>query len=255
MVIIQKTDHSASKIMEHSFSGVYKGKKYDVLAMSKKTKVEKGHKTYDFAGIVKVGETAFAVIGRQTVQKVPSIKNPQVLEKKVKNELFFCIPLINPAITDKKNGQQAVFNEFQSPRMNRNNFGARSNYSTSSKQEPRSSTRPSSKTSAQSPSSFQTNAPRLTGATSQQPSSKKTDATPQKEPSAAEKKAHRASQSDYTKEEARSALGVDKNASQKDISDAYKKLARQYHPDKNHNDPDAKAKFQEVKLSYEKLKS
>ncbi len=34
-------------------------------------------------------------------------------------------------------------------------------------------------------------------------------------------------------------LGVDHNASQKAIKDAYRKLARQYHPDVNPNDPKA----------------
>src|SRR5512141_2722100 len=42
------------------------------------------------------------------------------------------------------------------------------------------------------------------------------------------------------------ALGVDKNASQKDIKSAYRRLARKYHPDLNPNDKDAKKNFQQV---------
>jgi curved DNA-binding protein len=48
-------------------------------------------------------------------------------------------------------------------------------------------------------------------------------------------------------------LGVDKNASQKDIKSAYRRLARKYHPDLNPNDKDAKKNFQQVNEANEVL--
>jgi molecular chaperone DnaJ len=41
-------------------------------------------------------------------------------------------------------------------------------------------------------------------------------------------------------------LGVDKNASKEDIKKAYKKLAKQYHPDLNKDKPNAADKFKEI---------
>ncbi len=49
-------------------------------------------------------------------------------------------------------------------------------------------------------------------------------------------------------------LGVDKKASQEEISKAFKKLARKYHPDLNPDDPSAENKFKEVNEAYEVLK-
>jgi molecular chaperone DnaJ len=48
-------------------------------------------------------------------------------------------------------------------------------------------------------------------------------------------------------------LGVAKNASQDEIKKAYRKLARQYHPDRNPGDAAAEAKFKEVQTAYDVL--
>jgi molecular chaperone DnaJ len=48
-------------------------------------------------------------------------------------------------------------------------------------------------------------------------------------------------------------LGVAKNASQDEIKKAYRKLARQYHPDRNPGDAAAEAKFKEIQSAYDVL--
>ena len=45
-------------------------------------------------------------------------------------------------------------------------------------------------------------------------------------------------------------LGVAKDATEKEIRQAYRQLARQYHPDVNKNDPTAEDKFKEVNEAY-----
>ena len=48
-------------------------------------------------------------------------------------------------------------------------------------------------------------------------------------------------------------LGVSKNATKEEIQSAYRKLAKKYHPDINH-DPDAPKMFEEVQEAYDVLK-
>ena len=46
-------------------------------------------------------------------------------------------------------------------------------------------------------------------------------------------------------------LGVDKNIPQNDVRAAYRKRAKQFHPDLHPNDPKAKAKFQALNEAYD----
>jgi curved DNA-binding protein len=48
-------------------------------------------------------------------------------------------------------------------------------------------------------------------------------------------------------------LGIDKTATPKEIKNAYRKLARKFHPDLNPNDKDAKRKFQQINEANEVL--
>src|SRR3990170_7982927 len=45
-------------------------------------------------------------------------------------------------------------------------------------------------------------------------------------------------------------LGVSRNADEKEIKRAFRKLAQQYHPDKNPGDKAAEAKFKEINEAY-----
>ncbi len=49
-------------------------------------------------------------------------------------------------------------------------------------------------------------------------------------------------------------LGVSKSASESDLKSAFRKLAMQYHPDKNPGDAEAEKKFKEINEAYEVLK-
>jgi DnaJ-class molecular chaperone len=48
-------------------------------------------------------------------------------------------------------------------------------------------------------------------------------------------------------------LGIARNASDEDVKKAYRKLARQYHPDRNPGDKNAEARFKEVQEAYDVL--
>ena len=48
-------------------------------------------------------------------------------------------------------------------------------------------------------------------------------------------------------------LGVSKDADEKEIKKAYRKLAKKYHPDVNQGDEAAAEKFKEVSEAYEVL--
>ncbi len=48
-------------------------------------------------------------------------------------------------------------------------------------------------------------------------------------------------------------LGISKSASEAEIKKAYKKMAMQYHPDRNKDDKNAEAKFKEVNEAYQTL--
>ncbi len=49
-------------------------------------------------------------------------------------------------------------------------------------------------------------------------------------------------------------LGIDENASQQDIKNVYRKLAKKYHPDANKGDTEAEKRFKEISEAYSVLK-
>jgi molecular chaperone DnaJ len=61
------------------------------------------------------------------------------------------------------------------------------------------------------------------------------------------------STSDYLEKDYYAALGVTKDADADAIKKAYRRLARQHHPDANKNDPDAEERFKEISEAYDVL--
>jgi molecular chaperone DnaJ len=49
-------------------------------------------------------------------------------------------------------------------------------------------------------------------------------------------------------------LGLERSATDDEIKKAYRRLARQYHPDANPGDPEAEARFKEISVAYETLR-
>lgn len=49
-------------------------------------------------------------------------------------------------------------------------------------------------------------------------------------------------------------FGLDENSTEKELDQAYRKMAKRIHPDKNGNTEEAKARFQDMKERYERLK-
>lgn len=61
------------------------------------------------------------------------------------------------------------------------------------------------------------------------------------------------SQHDWLERDFYKILGVSESATEKDLTKAYRKLARKYHPDANQNNPKAEERFKEVSEAYDVL--
>jgi len=45
-------------------------------------------------------------------------------------------------------------------------------------------------------------------------------------------------------------LGIDRSASDKEVKQAYRRLAMKYHPDRNENSKEAESRFKEIQEAY-----
>ena len=50
-------------------------------------------------------------------------------------------------------------------------------------------------------------------------------------------------------------LGIPRDSTEDDVKQAFRKLAMQYHPDRNPNNPEAEAKFKELVAAYDEIKN
>ena len=62
-----------------------------------------------------------------------------------------------------------------------------------------------------------------------------------------------AAQREWFEKDYYAVLGVPSSASEKELSRAYKKLAKEHHPDANAGDPASEERFKEVNAAYEVL--
>ena len=60
-------------------------------------------------------------------------------------------------------------------------------------------------------------------------------------------------QHDWLEKDFYKILGVSEDVSEKELTKAYRKLAREYHPDANPNDSTAEGKFKQVSEAYDIL--
>ena len=50
-------------------------------------------------------------------------------------------------------------------------------------------------------------------------------------------------------------LGIPRSATQQEVTDAFRKLAKKYHPDLNPGDKNAQSKMAQINVAYEEIKS